>query len=719
MNHASLTLFLLFALVAGMTMPATAQPTPPVAEKQPKTLSAHGHDRVDNYYWLNQREDPAVIAYLNAENAYKDAMMASYQELQEKLFKEIVARIKPDDESVPYMDNGYLYSTRYTEGNEHPVHIRKRGGESGQEEVLLDVNELAKPFSYYDVSTREVSPNNELLVYAEDTLSRRIYTLRFKNLTTGEMLDDRLENTAGNVVWAADNKTIFYTRKDETLRPDRVYKHVLGTPAEEDVEVYHEADPTFYTYIYKTKSKDFIVIHSEATLTSEARYIPADQPDGEWKVFEPRNRAAKLEYGINHAGDTWYIRTNKDAVNFKIAKAPVGKTSQEHWEDVVPARDTVLIENLEVFKDYLLVSERIRGIVKQRVLPLSPSGAGDAKASKTLADHHIDFGEEAYLSYTSTNKEYDTPVVRVGFTSMTTPNSVYDYNVLTGELELLKRQEVLGEFDPGDYLSDRVEFAARDGVRVPLSIVRHKDTPIDGSAPLLLYGYGSYGNSMDPYFSSVRLSLLDRGFIYVIAHIRGGEELGRQWYEDGKLLKKENTFNDFVDAGRWLIEQEYAAPDQLYAMGGSAGGLLMGAVINQAPALWAGIIASVPFVDVVTTMLDESIPLTTGEFDEWGNPNDKVYYDYMLSYSPYDQVEAKAYPNLLVTTGLHDSQVQYWEPAKWVAKLRDVKTDDNQLLLHTNMETGHSGASGRFARYKETAMEYAWLLTLAEANRNH
>ena len=694
-----------------MTHTAQSQMTPPDARQVPKVLEAHGHQRTDNYYWLNQREDPEVIAYLEAENAYKDAQLSSQKELQETLFNEIVARIKPDDETVPYMDNGYLYRTRYTEGKEHPIHVRQRGGPEGDEEVMLDVNVLAEPYDYYAVTTREVSPNNKLLAYAEDTLSRRIYTLRFKDLATGETLPDQIENTSGNAVWAADNKTVFYTRKDETLRPDRVFKHVLGTPVEQDVEVYHEQDATFYTYIYKTKSRDYIVIHSAATLTSEARYLPADQPNGNFVVFEPRNREEKVEYSIDHAGDTWYVRTNHEAVNFKVATAPSGKTRRTHWQDLVPARDTVLVEAVDVFKDYLVVTERIDGIMKLRVLPqLSQGGNADYN---DLQDHYIDFPEEAYTSRTSYNPRYETPIVRIGYTSMTTPSSVYDYNVLSGEMTLLKQQEVLGSFAADDYLGARVDFEARDGTRVPLSVVRHKDTPLDGTAPLLLYGYGSYGNSLDPYFSSVRLSLLDRGFVYVIAHIRGGEELGRQWYEEGKLLKKKNTFTDFVDAGNWLIEQKYCAPDQLYAMGGSAGGLLMGAVINMEPELWAGVVAAVPFVDVVTTMLDESIPLTTGEFDEWGNPKDKPYYEYMLSYSPYDQVKPQPYPNLMVTTGLHDSQVQYWEPAKWVAKLRDLSTSDKQLLLHTNMSTGHSGASGRFARYRETAMEYAWLLRLA------
>ena len=721
-----LTLLPAAALLVVMSAPATAQepaepgfgdrPTPPSAEKRPRELTAHGDTRVDEYYWLNDREDPGVIAYLQAENAYKDSLLADQADLRERLFDEIVARIKPDDESVPYMDNGYLYSQRYAEGQEHPVYLRRAGGPEGAEEVMLDVNVLAEPYDYYAVGARSVSPDNRLLVYGEDTLSRRIYTLRFKDLATGETLPDRLENTAGNVVWAADNEHVFYTRKDSTLRPDKVYRHRLGTDPAEDVEVYHEDDATFYTYVYTTKSKDYVVILSAATLTNEAQVLRADDPLGEFATFEPRDRDAKLEYYPDHAGDTWYLRTNRDAVNFKVARTAEGATAKENWVDVTPARDTVLVEGMEVFRDFLAVSERIGGIVRQRILPIAPDGGAAAAPAESLTeDHYVDFGEDAYYSGTTSNYEYETPLVRLVFTSLTTPVTIYDYDVRSRELTQLKQQEVIGAFDPADYVSERIEVEVRDGARVPVSVVRHRDTPLDGTAPLLQYGYGSYGNSMDPTFSSVRLSLLDRGFVWALAHIRGGEELGRQWYEGGKLLNKRNTFNDFEDVGRWLVANDYAADDKLYAMGGSAGGLLVGAVVNQAPELYDGVVAAVPFVDVVTTMLDESIPLTTGEYDEWGNPNDETYYRYMLSYSPYDNVAAQAYPNLLVTTGLHDSQVQYWEPAKWVAKLRDLKTDERQLLLHTNMETGHSGQSGRFARYRETALEYAWLLSLADA----
>lgn len=677
-----------------MDMPA------PVAEKKPKALSIHGDTRTDNYYWLNQREDEEVIAYLNAENEYKEAVLSHLAPFREKLYEEIVGRIKQDDESVPYKDNGYFYLTRFEEGKEYPIYSRKAGSLEAEEKVMLDANELAKPYSYYSVGGRSVSPDNQLLAYGEDTLSRRIYTLRFKNLETGEMLADEIPGTTGSAVWANDNKTVFYTVKDPvTLRSYKVMRHQLGTPVTEDEVVYTEDDSTFIAFAYKTKSKKYIVAASYATLSQEYSVLSADEPESQFRIIQPRERG--LEYSIAHFEDKFYIRTNLDAQNFRLMATDEQKTGKENWKEVIPHRKDVLLEGMEIFKDYLVLSERKAGITQLRVRPWSGK------------EHYINFGEDAYMAYTSVNPEFDTELLRIGYTSLTTPNTTYDYHMATKELTQLKQQEVVGDFDPSNYESERLMVKVRDGVEVPVSIVYRKGFKKDGTQPLLLYGYGSYGNSMDPYFSSVRLSLLDRGFAYAIAHIRGGEEMGRQWYEDGKLLKKQNTFNDFIDCADHLVAQQYTSPDQLFAMGGSAGGLLMGAIINMRPELWKGVIAAVPFVDVITTMLDETIPLTTGEYDEWGNPNDKTYYDYIKTYSPYDQVEAKDYPAMLVTTGLHDSQVQYWEPAKWVAKLREMKTDNNPLLLHTNMETGHGGASGRFQRFKETAMEYAFLLDLA------
>ncbi len=671
----------------------------PKAKKIAKTLSIHGDTRIDNYYWLNDKEDQNVIDYLNAENAYREGVMAHTTDFQASLFKEIVGRIKQTDMSVPYKKDGYFYFTRYEEGKEYPIHARKKETLEAQEEIMLNVNELAKDFDYYAVGGTSVSTNNQLLAFGEDTVSRRIYTLRFKNLATGEYLTDRIENTTGSAIWANDNKTIFYTRKDESLRPFKIFKHKLGTPASEDVEIYHEADETFRTGIYKTKSKKYLVIVAAMTISTEYRILEADNPDGEFRIFQKRED--KHEYSIDHFGDKFYVHTNLDAKNFRLMETSELATTKENWTEIIPNRSDVLLEGMDIFKDYLVLSERINGISQIRIKPWAGT-----------AEHYIDFGQEAFMASTSTNYVLDTDLVRVGFTSMTTPNSYFDYNMVTKELTLLKQQEVLGDFDSNNYKSERQFVTARDGVKVPVSIVYRKGFKRNGKSPLMLYAYGSYGHSMEPYFSSVRLSLLDRGFVYAIAHIRGGEEMGRHWYDDGKMLKKKNTFNDFIDCAEFLLAKNYTRQKRLFAMGGSAGGLLMGVIINQRPELWKGVIAAVPFVDVVTTMLDETIPLTTGEFNEWGNPKNKEYYDYIKSYSPYDNVTAQAYPNLLVTTGLHDSQVQYWEPAKWVAKLRDLRKGKKQLLLYTNMKTGHGGASGRFERFKETAMEYAFILDL-------
>jgi oligopeptidase B len=671
----------------------------PKAAQKPKELSIHGDTRIDKYYWLNERENPEVIDYLKAENAYLDTVLGHTKPFQEALFEEIKGRIKQDDESVPYKDNGYYYLTRYEKGKEYPIYARKKGSLEAEEEIMLDVNELAKSYAYYAVGGRNVSPDNKLLAFGEDTLSRRIYTLRFKNLETGEMLPDEIPNTYGACAWAADNEHVFYGLKDETLRVYKIMRHKLGTPVSEDVEVFHEADPTFSTFVYQTKSKKYLVIGSSQTLSDEYRVLEADKPTGRFRLIQPRER--KLEYSIAHYGDKFYIRTNWNAQNFRLMACPEDATTKEHWEEIIPHREEVLFEGMDIFQDYLVLSERHKGITRLRVRPWKGE------------EHYIEFPEDAYLAYTTVNPQFDTELLRLSYTFLTTPNTQYDYNIRSREFTQLKQQEVLDpNFDPANYQSERLHATASDGTKIPISLVYRKGFEKNGKQPLLLYGYGSYGASMDPYFSSVRLSLLDRGFAFAIAHIRGGQELGRQWYEDGKLLNKKNTFTDFIACGKYLVAQNYTSPEHLYAMGGSAGGLLMGAVINMAPELFNGVIAAVPFVDVVTTMLDESIPLTTFEYDEWGNPNDETYYKYIKSYSSYDNVEAQAYPAMLVTTGLHDSQVQYWEPAKWVAKLRELKTNDAPLLLYTNLDTGHGGASGRFERYKETAMEYAFLLDL-------
>ena len=678
-------------------------PQPPTAKKVPKELSIHGHTRTDNYYWINERENPDVIAYLEAENAYTKQMMAHTEELQEKLYEEIVNRIPQKDESAPYKDNGYWYYTRYEEGKEYPIFARKKESLTAPEEVMVNANERAEGLSYYAAAGMSVSPNNRLLAFGEDTVSRRQYTIRFKDLATGQLLPDRIANTTGGAVWANDNKTVFYSVKDPSLRSYKIFKHTVGTPSSQDKEVYHEADETFGTFIFKTKSDKYLIIGSHSTVSNEYRYLDAGNPNGTFKVIQPRER--NLEYSVDHFGDKFYIVTNKDgATNFKLMQTPVSKPGKANWKDVIPHREDVLLEGIEIFKDFLALQERKNGLTQIRI----------QKWNDPKTDYYIDFGEEAYTAYIGVNPDFDSNMLRYGYSSLTTPNSTYDYNMQTKQKELKKRQEVVGNFNPENYESKRIYATAEDGTKIPISLVYRKGTKLDGSNPLLLYAYGSYGISMNPGFSSARLSLLDRGFIDAIAHIRGGEEMGRKWYEEGKMLKKKNTFTDFIAASEYLIEQKYTSPDKLFAQGGSAGGLLMGAVVNMRPDLYKGVLAAVPFVDVVTTMLDTSIPLTTGEFDEWGNPAQKEYYDYMLSYSPYDNVKAQNYPNMLVTTGLHDSQVQYWEPAKWVAKLRDMKTDNNMLLLHTNMEAGHGGASGRFQRYKETALQYAFLLNLVD-----
>jgi len=687
------------------------KPPSPVAEKQDCVLTIHGDTRVDPYFWMRLSDEQKkaatpdiqtqkVLDYLNAENNYKKNVMSHTEELQDKLYEEIVGRIKQTDESLPYFKNGYWYYTRYEKGKEYPIHCRKKDSLEAAEEVMLNVNEMAEGEAYYAANGLQVSPDNKLLAFGEDKLSRRVYTIRFKNLETGEFLRDRLTNVNSSGAWANDNQTYFYTSKNKiSLLSEKIWKHKLSEDQAEDVLQYEEKDPSFYIGVYKSKSDEYIIIQNGSTLVSDYHILDANNPDSGFRQFSPRESVH--EYSIQHYDDKFYIVTNWDAQNFRLMETPVNATGKENWTDVIPHREDVLLSGMEVFKDFLVVQERSDALTHLKVID-----------QQTKEERYLDFGEAAYVAYTSTNPEFDTEVLRYGYSSLTTPNSTYDYNMRTHEKVLKKQQEVVGGHNPEDYQTERLFATARDGVKVPISLVYKKGFVKNGEAPLLLYAYGSYGASMDPRFSSANLSLLDRGFVYAIAHIRGGQEMGRQWYEDGKMFNKKNTFNDYVDCSKFLIEEKYTSADHLYARGGSAGGLLMGAVINQAPELYNGIIAGVPFVDVVSTMLDETIPLTSNEFDEWGNPKNKDSYEYMLSYSPYDNIEAKDYPNMLVTTGLFDSQVQYWEPAKWVAKLRDKKTDNNILMLHTNMEAGHGGASGRFRRYRETALQYAFFLTL-------
>ena len=677
-------------------------PNAPLAKQIPKNLTIHDDVRVDEFYWLNDRDNPEVIDYLNKENDYYNAHTAHTKAFQTSLFDEMKSRIKEDDSSVPYKYNGYWYITKYEKGKDYPIYTRKKETLEAEEELLFDCNEMAKDHSYFRLVGLNINLNNDLVSYGVDTTGRRQYTLHIKDLKTNTVLEDEISNTTGGSTWANDNKTLFYTKKDETtLRSEAIFKHRLNTNQKSDELVYEETDDTFGVSVYKTKSKKYLVIVIYSTLTTEYQILNANTPDGEFKVFQPRTRG--LEYSISHYGDSFYIVSNADgAQNFKLSKTSETQTQKGYWKDVIPHRENVLLEDIEIFKDFLVVSERENGLNQIHIKRWDGSDS-----------YYLPFDSETYTAYTTTNIDFDTTVLRYGYQSLTTPSSVIDFDMVTKTKTIKKEQEVLGgKFKKENYTSERLWATATDGTQIPISLIRRIDTEKSPETPLLLYAYGSYGNTIDPYFSTVRLSLLDRGFIFAIAHIRGGQYLGRQWYEDGKLLKKKNTFSDFIDCSKYLIENNYTSTKHHYAMGGSAGGLLMGAVINLAPELYNGVVAQVPFVDVVTTMLDDSIPLTTGEYDEWGNPNEKEYYEYMKSYSPYDNITNKLYPNLLVTTGLHDSQVQYWEPAKWVARLRSQDKNTSQLYLQTNIDAGHGGASGRFEALKEVAAEYAFLLDL-------
>jgi oligopeptidase B len=683
------------------------QQRPPLAKIIPTTLEKFDDVRTDNYFWLNDRENPEVIAYLNKENLYYQEMTAHTKVFQKELFEEMKVRIKEDDESVPYLYNGYYYITRFEMGSDYPIYSRKKGSLSANEEIMFNCNELAKGHKYFQLGGLSISSDNQFVAFALDTVGRRIYTVQIKNLITGEIFDDTIENTSGDSTWANDNQTLFYTRQDEkTLRSDKVFKHKLNSHASNDILVFHEKDDTFSVEVTKEKSKKYIVISSSSTMTTEFRTLLADNPEGEFTIFQKRVRG--LEYDIAHFGEYFYVLTNKDgATNFKLMKTPELATTKENWIDIIAHRDDVLIEDIDIFRDFLVVTERFNGLNTIRIMPWSGEG-----------EYYLPFESETYTAYTSTNVDFDTDILRYGYQSMATPSSIIDFNMKTKEKEIMKEQQVLGgKFDKNNYTEERVWAIATDGTKVPISMVYRKELKKNGANPLLQYAYGSYGYSMDATFSSTRLSLLDRGFIFAIAHVRGGEDLGRQWYDDGKLLKKKNTFTDFIDCSKFLIAEKYTSPLHLYAEGGSAGGLLMGAIANMAPELYNGIIAQVPFVDVLTTMLDDTIPLTTGEYDEWGNPNVKKYYDYMKSYSPYDNVTAQEYPTMYISTGLHDSQVQYWEPAKWVAKLRALKTDGNTIYLDTNMDAGHGGASGRFEALKELAKEFTFLLDLEKIGK--
>ena len=695
--------------------------TPPDAAKKAHEMTIHGDTRVDDYYWMRltdeqksakekDRHTQEVVDYIDAENDYTESRLKHTKKFQDKLFDEIVGRIKKDDESVPYLDNGYFYYTRYEKGKEYAIHCRKKGSLDSKEEILLDENVLAKGHDYFAVGGMDVSPDNQWMSYGVDLVSRRIYTIYFKNLVTGDVLKETIPNSTGSVAWANDNKTVFYTSKNEvTLLPEKIWRHKVGTDSAKDELVYEEKDESFYNGVYRSKSGEFIIIWNSSTLVSDYHILSANDPDGEFNNFSPRG--TEHEYSIDHYQDKFYIITNWEAKNNRLMETSENATDMGNWKEVIAHRNDVHLLGMEIFKDHLVLNERKDGLRGLRVIN-----------QKNGQDEYINFGEQTYTARISVNEEFNTNILRYGYTSMVTPSSTYDYNMNTGEITLMKQQEVVGGYDQSLYRSERHYALARDGQPVPISLVYKKDLKNDPTfnnqgAPdnpqnLLLYAYGSYGSTRDPYFSSTRLSLLDRGFIYAIAHVRGSQIYGRQSYDDGKMLNKKNTFTDFIDAGKYLVKEGLTDPNHLFAEGGSAGGLLIGAIVNMAPELWKGTIAAVPFVDVVTTMLDASIPLTSNEWDEWGNPEEKKYYDYMLSYSPYDQVIDQVHPNMLVTSGFFDSQVQYWEPLKWMAKLRDNWQGENVLYLHMNMDAGHGGKSGRFRRYREVALEYAFLFDL-------
>lgn len=681
----------------------------PIAKKIDSVLTIHDHSRIDPYFWMRLTDEQKiakekdaqtqdVFDYLEAENAYMKSKMKHTEKFQDQLYEEIVGRIKKNDESVPYFKNEYWYYSRYEAEKEYAIYCRKHKNLDAKEEILLDVNELAKGKSYYAVTGLSVSPDNKILAFGQDDVSRRIYTIRFKNLETGKFYSDEITNTTGNGAWANDNKSFFYTTKNlTTLLSEKVYQHKLGN--NENRLVYHEKDPSFYIGVYRSKSGKFIIIYNNSTISSDYHILPTDSPDDNFLQFS--SRESNHEYSIEHFNNKFYILSNRNAINFQLFETADNVTMEENWRLIQKHDKDVLLEDIDVFENHLVITERSKA--SNRIKIINPI---------TETSHYIPFEDEAYVAFLGTNPEFNTHLIRYMYSSLTMPMTTFEYDMTDHTQKILKQAEVVGGHDPKEYVSKRLFAKVRDGVEVPISLVYNKTTQLNENTPLMLYAYGSYGSSTDPYFSSTRLSLLDRGFVWAIAHIRGGEEMGRQWYEDGKMFNKINTFNDYIDCAKYLIEENYSSKKHLYAMGGSAGGLLMGAVINMAPDLFNGVIAAVPFVDVVSTMLDESIPLTTNEFDEWGNPKNKDAYDYMLSYSPYDQVKEQEYPNLLITTGLFDSQVQYWEPAKWIAKLRDKKTNDKLLIMHTDMEAGHGGASGRFARFKEIALEYAFLLDL-------
>lgn len=701
-------LILLFSLliIACKNTPPEMKPdaslTPPLADQKPYQHKLHNDIRMDEFYWLKERENPEVIDYLERENDYYQKSTQHLVPLQDDLFKEMKGLIKEEDNSVPYFYNDYWYITRYEKGQDYPIYTRKKDSLTAPEEILFDCNEMAKGQDYFRLVGINISPDNTKAIFGIDTVSRRQYVLKVKDLVTGEIFDTSIVNSTGGSAWAKDNNHFFYTLKNPTtLRSEAIYRHTFADLDAQSELVFKEDDETFSCYVTASKSEDYIFIGSYSTLSTEFQFIKADEPLSAFTTVQDRKE--DLEYSISHYGEHFYIFTNADgAKNYKVMKTPITAPQMENWEEVLAHREDVLLEDLELFNEYWTVTERAEGLAKIRI-----------KRWDEQEDYYLPLEGETYTVYTSTNIDFDTTKLRYVYNSMTTPSSVIEFDMKDKTQTVLKEQEVLGgKFDKNNYVSKRLWATAKDGVKVPISLVFRKDTDLSPDTPILQYAYGSYGSTIDPGFSTTRLSLLDRGFAFAIAHVRGGEYMGRKWYDDGKMLQKKNTFSDFIACSQFLIDQGMTSEKHLYAYGGSAGGLLMGVIVNDAPQLYKGVIAAVPFVDVVSTMLDESIPLTTGEYDEWGNPNNEAYYHYIKSYSPYDNVKKQAYPNMLVTTGLHDSQVQYWEPAKWVARLRLHKEDNTVLFLDTNMTAGHGGASGRFQGLKETAKKYAFLLAL-------
>lgn len=700
-NRFFFPLIALAVLFSCSVRPSMNEPEAPMAQRIEEQMVMHGDTRIDFYYWMRDKTNPDVIDYLNAENEYLNRKMSHTQDLQETIFNEMLGRIKQDDSSAPFYENGYYYYTRYEEGGDYPYYCRRKGSMDAPEEIIINAPELATRYAYFRVGTYDVSPDNTKLAFTVDTLGRRQHTIFINDLSSGSTSTTGIGYAAGDVEWAADGNTLFFTTIDpNTLRYDNVRRFNTSSSGEPQV-VYYEPDETYYYMnVSKTKDNRYLVINCRSSVSNEIRILDSNDPSGTFQVFQPREK--DQEYSIEHYNNKFFVLTNYQAQNFRLMETPDNNTGRSNWREVIGHRSDVLLENIEVFSNFLVLQERTKALPHLRVIHQNGN------------EHYIDFPEEAYNTYINVNKEMDTEVFRYSYTSLTTPTTVFDYNMSSRDQSKVWQQTVLGDYNQENYITRRMYVDARDGARIPVTLLYGKNTDINRPNPLLQYGYGSYGINMNPSFNSNLISLIDRGFVYAIAHIRGGQEMGRQWYEDGKFLNKINTFNDFIDVSEYLVQNNLTSPEQLFAMGGSAGGLLMGAIVNDRPELFKGIIASVPFVDVVTTMLDESIPLTTAEYDEWGNPNDKEYYDYMLSYSPYDNVTEQAYPNMLILSGLHDSQVQFWEPTKWTAKLRQYDTGDNLLLLQTNMEAGHGGASGRFRRLREIALQYAFLIDLAK-----